>query len=73
MAFRSLLSTGNADANSTFIATVNGYTNQTGVVAATNSVGITLTRSGGGNITIGETTASVGLGDYGGNLGFPHI
>jgi flagellin len=57
------LSTGNADANSTFLATVNGYTNQTGVVAATNSVGITLTRAGGGNITIGETTATVGLGD----------
>ena len=56
------LSTGNSDANSTFIATVNGYTNQTGVVAATNSVGITLTRSGGGNISISETTASVGLG-----------
>src|SRR5258706_4660099 len=57
------LSTGNADANSTFIATVNGFSNQTGVVAATNSVGITFTRSSGGTIALGETTASVGVGD----------
>jgi flagellin len=57
------LSTGNAAANSTFIATVNGFTNQTGVVAATNSVGITFTRSGAGTISFAETTASVGVGD----------
>jgi flagellin len=57
------LSTGNADANSTFIATVNGFSNQTGVIAATNSVGITFTRSSGGTIALGETTASVGVGD----------
>jgi len=57
------LSTGNADANSTFIATVNGFTNQTGVVAATNSVGITFTRASGGTIALSETTASVGVGD----------
>ena len=57
------LSTGNADANSTFIATVNGFTNQTGVVAATNSVGLTFTRNGGGTIAFLETTASVGVGD----------
>ncbi len=57
------LSTGNADANSTFIATVNGFSNQTGVLAATNSVGITFTRSSGGTISLSETTASVGVGD----------
>jgi flagellin len=57
------LSTGNADANSTFIATVNGFTNQTGVVAATNSVGLTFTRNSGGSISFLETTASVGVGD----------
>jgi flagellin len=57
------LSTGNAAANSTFIATVNGFTNQTGVVAATNSVGITFTRGSGGTISFQETTATVGLGD----------
>jgi len=57
------LSTGNADANSTFIATVNGFSNQTGVIAATNSVGVTFTRSSGGTIALSETTASVGVGD----------
>ena len=57
------LSTANADGASTFIATVNGFTNQTGVVAATNSVGVTFTRSSGGSIALSETTASVGVGD----------
>ncbi|HEY7164346.1 MAG TPA: flagellin [Candidatus Binatia bacterium] len=57
------LSTGNANANSTFVATVNGFSNQTGVVAATNSVGITFTRANGGTITFLETTATVGIGD----------
>ena len=57
------LSTGNADGASTFVATVNGFSNQTGVIAATNSVGITFTRSSGGTIALGETTASVGVGD----------
>ncbi len=57
------LSTGNADAASTFIATVNGFSNQTGVVAATTSVGVTFTRSAGGTISFSETSASVGVGD----------
>ena len=57
------LSTGNADGASTFVATVNGFSNQTGVIAATNSVGITFTRSSGGTIALSETTASVGVGD----------
>lgn len=57
------LSTGNADATSTFISTVNGFSNQTGVVAATNSVGVTFTRSSGGTVSFQETTASVGVGD----------
>ena len=58
-----VLTTGTADAVSSFIATVNSYTSQTGVVAATNSVGNTFTQSSGGNISITETTASVGVGD----------
>jgi flagellin len=57
------LSTANADGASTFVATVNGYTNQTGVVAATNSVGVTFTRSSGGTISFAETSAAVGVGD----------
>jgi flagellin len=57
------LSTGNAASESAFIATVNGFSNQTGVTVATNSVGVTFTRSGGGTISFAETTASVGLGD----------
>ena len=57
------LSTGNASAASVFIATVNGYTNQTGVVAATNSVGVTFTRSSGGTISFQETTGTFGIGD----------
>ncbi|HEX2229196.1 MAG TPA: flagellin [Candidatus Binatia bacterium] len=57
------LSTGNASAASVFIATVNGYTNQTGVVAATNSVGVTFTRSSGGTISFQETTGTFGVGD----------
>ncbi len=56
------LSTGNADANSSFIATVNGVSNQTGVVVATNSVGLTFTRASGGDISFLETSASVGVG-----------
>jgi flagellin len=57
------LSTGNADAASVFVNTVNGYSNQTGVVAATNSVGVTFTRSGGGTISFQETTGTFGVGD----------
>jgi flagellin len=57
------LTSSNADAASTFVDTVNGYVNQTGVVAATNSVGITFTRGGGGSITFEEGTAAVGLSD----------
>jgi flagellin len=57
------LSTASADGESSFVATVNGFTNQTGVVAATNSVGVTFTRSSGGTISLSETTASVGVGD----------
>lgn len=57
------LSTGNADAASVFVNTINGYSNQTGVVAATNSVGVTFTRSGGGTISFQETTGTFGVGD----------
>ena len=57
------LSTANAEDASTFVTTINGFTNQTGVVAATNSLGVTFTRSSGGAISLAETTASVGVGD----------
>jgi len=57
------LTTGNANAASSFVNTVNKFSNQTGVVAATNSVGITFTRASGGDISISETSASVGVGD----------
>lgn len=57
------LSTGNAASESAFVATVNGFSNQTGVVLSTSSAGIVYTRSGGGTIALGETTASVGAGD----------
>src|SRR5690606_21722897 len=53
----------NADGASSFVATVNQFSNQTGVVAATNSVGITFTRANGGTISFLETSASVGVGD----------
>jgi flagellin len=58
------LSTGNADALSSFIATVNGFSNQTGVTVATNSVGTTFTRASGGTIALSESgTGSWGVGD----------
>ena len=57
------LSTGNAGTESAFIATVNGFSNQTGVTVATNSVGVTFTRASGGTISFQETTASTGVGD----------
>jgi flagellin len=58
------LTTGNAGAISSFIATVNQYTNQTGVAASTNSVGIVYTRASGGDIDIQETVGGTqGVGD----------
>jgi flagellin len=55
------LSTANAGGESSFVATVNGFTNQTGVVAATNSVGVTFTRSSGGTISLSESSAGVSV------------
>ena len=57
------LSTGNADAESSFIATVNGFSNQTGVIVSTSSTGLVYTRNSGGDVSFLETTASVGVGD----------
>jgi flagellin len=53
------LTTGNADTQSNFVATINQYSNQTGVVAATGSAAthVSFTRASGGDITIGETIA----------------
>ena len=59
------LTTGNAATASDFAATVNQYSNQTGVVAATGSSStvVTFTRASGGDIAITETTSSQGVGD----------
>ena len=58
------MSAGNAAAESTLVATVNVFTNQTGVVAATNSVGVGFTYCSGGTIhCLSETTTSVSRGD----------
>jgi flagellin len=57
------LTTSNAGTASAFIATVNGFKDQTGVVASGTSAAITFTRSSGGTISLSETTAAVGVGD----------
>ncbi len=55
------LTTGNADAVSSFVATINGYSNQTGVVASGTS-SVTFTRSSGGTISFSDSsTATVGV------------
>ncbi len=53
-----ILTTGNADAFSSFVATVNQYTNQTGVSVATGATGIVYTRASGGDITLTEATSA---------------
>jgi flagellin len=59
------LTTGNSSTASDFAATVNTYSNQTGVVATTGSSStvVTFTRASGGDIAISETTSSQGVGD----------
>jgi flagellin len=57
------LSTGNAGDASSFTATVNSYTNQTGVVVSTSSTGYVYTRGSGGSVSFAETSATVGVGD----------
>jgi flagellin len=59
------LTTGNAGTVSDFITTVNGFTNQTGVVAASGSAAtvVTFTRASGGDISLSETTGTTGVGD----------
>lgn len=60
------LTTANAGTQSDFVATINQYTNQTGVVAATGTAGThnTFTRASGGDIAISESitagTSAVG-------------
>ncbi len=53
-----ILTTGNADAFSSFVATVNQYTNQTGVTVATAATGVVYTRASGGDITLAEATSA---------------
>ncbi len=53
-----ILTTGNADAFSSFVATVNQYTNQTGVSVATSGTGIVYTRASGGDISLTEVTSA---------------
>jgi len=57
------LSTGNASTASDFIATVNGFSNQTGVTVTTSAAGLVYTRNSGGDIAISETTSTSGVGD----------
>ena len=52
------LTTVNADTSSQFVATVNGFSGQTGVVASTSGNNMVFTRSSGGTISIMESTAS---------------
>ena len=57
------LSTGNAGDVSSFVATVNGFSNQTGVVVSGTAT-VTFTRSSGGTISFLESsTSSFGVGD----------
>jgi len=59
------LSSGNASTVSDFVATINGFTNQTGVTAAagTGSTTVTFTRSSGGTIAFVEGTAGNFISD----------
>ncbi len=53
-----ILTTGNADAISSFVATVNQYTNQTGVAVSTGATGVVYSRASGGDITIAEAASA---------------
>jgi flagellin len=56
------LSSANASTVSDFVDTINGFSNQTGVVAsATASTAVTFTRASGGTITFLESTAGTGV------------
>ncbi|MGE0684760.1 MAG: flagellin, partial [Candidatus Binatia bacterium] len=59
------LTTGNAGSASDFAATVNTYSNQTGVVVTTGSAAsvVTFTRASGGDIAFYETSGTTGVGN----------
>lgn len=57
------LTTGNAGAITAFITTVNGFSNQTGVVVATSANGVVFTRASGGDVSFVETSGTFGVGD----------
>ena len=59
------LTTGNAGSASDFAATVNQYSNQTGVVVTTGSAAsvVTFTRASGGDIAFYETSGTTGVGN----------
>jgi flagellin len=52
------LSTGNAGTVAAFVETVNGFSNQTGVILSTSSAGVVFTRASGGDIAVTETLAA---------------
>jgi flagellin len=57
------LTTGNASTVASFIATVNGYSNQTGVTVSTSGANLVYTRASGGDITTQETGTKSAIGD----------
>ena len=59
------LTTGNAGSASDFAATVNQYSNQTGVVVTTGSAAsvVSFTRASGGDIAFYETSGTTGVGN----------
>ncbi len=57
------LNTANADTAANFVARVNEFSDQTGVVASTNSVGVVFTHKNGGDIKFEETSGTFGVGD----------
>ncbi len=57
------LTTGNANTVAAFVATVNGYSNQTGVTVSTSGTSLVYTRASGGDITTQETGTSSAVGN----------
>jgi flagellin len=53
-----ILTTGNSDAISSFVATVNQYRDQTGVAVSTSATGVVYTRASGGDIALSEATSA---------------
>jgi len=56
------LSTGNANTIAAFMTTVNGFSNQTGVVVSTSGANVVFSRASGGDITVTESLSSATAG-----------